>query len=400
MPRSYSLRTLAVAGVLMVASSPDSQADEPDAAEVRVVAFSGDGKLLAVGSGIPETPGAVTLWDVATRKVLWNHQETKGVPAVAFAPDGQTLAIGTYDHCARILNVADGKEKRALGHPREVRAVAFSPDGKRLGTACWDGVIRIWDLLEGTEKVTCQPNKDRLFSLEFSPDGKRLLAASGDEGARLWDAETGKEIRSWSANRSYVRCARFTSDGRWALVGAWDGTVRLWRVDTGTLRAQFGSMGGVEGIAFSPQARTMAIVDTLDKVIHLYDFTLEEPTVQEQERIRSLLVKLDDDSYAVREGAGKELLRIGFLAEQELRKAMVESASVEVRIRARRLRQELLSQSRMVLRGHTDEVTSVAFAPDGMLLASSSKDGTVRLWDCSTGKEVARLQGGDKRDPP
>jgi WD40 repeat protein len=379
-------RTLAASLAVMLLAVPAARGQAPQV--VRAVAFSPDGKLLVVGTGEPKESGTVTLWEVASRQRRWTHTEKAGIPAVAFSPDGQTLAVGTYGTAARLLDVATGKVRATFQHPKEVRAVAFAPDGKGLATACWDRRIRVWDLATGKERVACTGHRDRILTVGFSPDGQYLLSAGGDDGAKLWDAATGAERRSFQ--HYYMPCSHFSPDGRWILTGSYDGTTRLWDAATGAQRARFRGTGGVQQLAYSAAARTLAVCGT-GRELNLFDLTLTDPTAADRARVRALLEKLDDDSYAVREATGEELLRLGFVAEAELRRAAKEAKSAEVRIRARRLRQEMLSRPRATLRGHTDEVYSLAFAPDGKLLASAGRDGTVRLWELPAGKEVARL---------
>jgi WD40 repeat protein len=311
------------------------------------------------------------------------------VPAVAFSPDGKTLALGNYDHTAKLRDTQTGRPIKVFaGHTKLVRAVAFSPDGKTLATGSWDQTVKLWDLATGAERLELKWPVERLFVLSFSPTGQWLLAA--EEYLRIWDAATGKEQRAQGRAGVYVEWAAFADD-HWFLTGDNHGTVRVWSVATGAQRANFGAMAGVRRLAFSPKARRLAVATHFRHDISLYDFTLQAPSAEERERFAALLVKLDDDDYAVREAAGKEVLTLGFIMEPELRRLMKDAPSAEVRIRSRRLRKELLNKPQATLDGHTADVESLAFSPDGRLLASCSMDGTIRLWNVSEHKEVARL---------
>jgi WD40 repeat protein len=121
---------------------------------IRSVAYAPGGKLLATGS----EDGTVKLWDAATgqeRETLTGHNGK--VFAVAFAPDGKLLASGGGDwaHPAppgrpgevKLWDVDSGKELLSLSEPGNVVfAVAFSPEGKTLATANYDATAKLWDV--------------------------------------------------------------------------------------------------------------------------------------------------------------------------------------------------------------------------------------------------------------
>lgn len=123
----------------------------------RTVAFSPDGRLLAIAS----TPAQI--WDARTgteRLTLSPHgpgSSERLCHDVAFSPDGRFLAAAYKDHAARIWDTRTGTELLKLTHGHEVRAVAFSPDGRWLATGDgqWQttmrrgpGTIHVWQLKE------------------------------------------------------------------------------------------------------------------------------------------------------------------------------------------------------------------------------------------------------------
>src|SRR5262249_4521073 len=115
------------------------QAGPPPA---RGLAASADGKLLAVVSGAPGHPGAVVVWDLATKKVRTRIETTTGARCVALSADGALVAVGGEKE-AGVYAVADGATRGVCpGHTGPVTAVAFGPGGKDLYTASEDGTAR------------------------------------------------------------------------------------------------------------------------------------------------------------------------------------------------------------------------------------------------------------------
>ena len=356
----------------------------------RAVAYSMDGKLLAIGYGTKEIAGGLLIWDLDEGKTVLNSRHDRGVSSVAFSPDGRLVAFANYDRAPQVLEIASSQIVATLAENRR-GPLAFSPDGKTLVTGCMDKSIPLWDVKSRADRQVLSGAKDRTYgSFVFSSDGSLLLTPCGSVGVYLWDLRTGEPKHILQHGSSFTRSALFSPDGRWIVTGGWDGTIRLWDAAGGEPRARLGSFGGVDALAYAAESRLLAVCAG-GKDVQLFHLPFDSPSADQLAQVRTLLSRFEDDQYATREAASAELVKLGFIAEAELKRAMAESPSAEVRIRARRARQAILRSSQGGLSGHEGKVACAVFSASGKLMASGSDDGTVRLWDVATRAEVARI---------
>jgi WD40 repeat protein len=169
----------------------------------RALTFSPDGKTLAAGS----TDDLGRLWDVESGKLtaqLKGH--TSWVKALIFTPDGKTLITGGADKVVKVWDVESGKVRDTFPGQKveplmEALSVALAPDGKTIAWGTYKfgdaknvgfqapaiGLIKIWDMEAKKERDTLKGHTGAVWSVVFSKNGKLLATASDDKTIRLWD---------------------------------------------------------------------------------------------------------------------------------------------------------------------------------------------------------------------
>lgn len=398
------------------------------------LAYSPDGQRVAAGC----SSGLVLVWDVATGQSAWTRKERElEAMSVAFSPDGKSLAAGYGGYSGaqfgrvKVWDVASGEELKAFAGPKGgVNKLAFHPDGKRLAVAGSE-VVEVWNLESARKVMELKGHRNWVYGLAYSPDGKWLASGGWDNTVKLRDAETGTAGLTFHAHEGFVLSLAFSPDGRSLATTGEDRSVRLWEVPSGRRLATFpGHSDFVQAVAFRPDGREIA-TGSLDGSIRFWDLRTSRPVVIEHSgRVSTIALRrdgrrvitgfgtdlkvwdpftgdLDSTAAGIRFEAlpkdfvpsnggntlaspdGKLIAQaIGYLGWSSMPSRSKEYSSSSVTIRDSRTGGLVHT-----LTGHSAQVTSIGFSPDGRRLATASFDRTVKLWDMQTGKEVFTLLG-------
>jgi WD40 repeat protein len=288
----------------------------PDLDSPNAVAFSPDGRTLTTSN----RENTVRIWDIAAGKeilrsfvtkqpilteaisahgnavavagdrkadvLLWQRHQPdrprvlkrlpRGAMALAFAPDGKTLASSDDGAGVRLWDVASGRLARSLvaGDSQvHVRGLAFSRDGKTLAAftdLSGKSAIVLWAPATGRELRRLDMAWERGDEVAFSADG-RLVAAAVRSGVRVWHVQSGQEIGEQApGHRGAVGAMAIAPRGDVIATAGDDFTVRLWETGTGRQRLLLSHGAWVRAVALSPDGKRLAS-SSLDDTVRLWD---------------------------------------------------------------------------------------------------------------------------------
>jgi WD40 repeat protein len=365
-----------------------------DPTETYALAFSPDGKLLATGSGF----GSIHLWETATGKELRQCQDYRAhVVALAFSPDGSMLASRAklHDCTARLWEVASGKERVPLtvGHVGPVVSVSFSPDGKSLVSGGRDGLVGFWNAQTGQERRPLLRAGDFQALATPSPDGKTVLTVGNHFVLKspshplhgyittptlvcVWDRATGQKLRQFEGPAGFPQSLALSADGKFLALTLWD-KVCLLEVTTGKVMREFTDFG-FGCAAFSPDGKTLAV-------------RLGEDNRQFKSIVQFHAIATGKDLGSFKAHQVNHISCLAYSPDgQTLAVGGIVNSSVNFKptIRLWRLQGDKRGWKEAgTLLGHEGKIWGLAFSPDGKTVASTSEDGTLRLWEVATGKE-------------
>jgi TonB family protein len=209
----------------------------------------------------------VTLWDAGPAGRAATLRAHKSfVYAVAFSPDGKTLASAGGDRLVKLWEAGTGRELNALGvHHASIESLAFSPDGRTLASGDHFGYIRLWEYGAGRALRLLNQEGPAASHLAFSADGK-LLASGGDERGFVWDVANGRRLSAFGVKRFILSSLALSPDGlKVAAAGCIPPrflnrkcSVRLWDASTGRELHSFGVPSELEALAFSRDGKLLA----------------------------------------------------------------------------------------------------------------------------------------------
>ena len=373
---------------------------------VRSLAFSSDGQLLASGSD----DKTVILWNLrqtdAKPSVLRGHEEA--VTSVALSPDGQVLATGSRDNTVRLWNLLepDAPPATVFSQSLPVRSVAFSPDGRMLAAGGDGKTVRLWDLHQpGAEPIELFGHLDHVNSVAFSPDGQSLASGSDDKTVGLFELSAPSAAPLMLRQEEAVSSVAFSPNGDTLASASMSRFLRVHDVNLWTLHQSeakpvalsFPKGGGIYSVTFSPDGQMLATGEERLGGVQLWNMAQpgSKPTLISEAPGYSLSFSPDGHMLAA---AGYKQIQVWNLRQLETKPVVLEghenyvtsvafgpdghsiaSGSKDNTVRLWKLGQS--NTAPIILHGHEKPVTSLAFAPNGHTIASGSEDNTVRLWD-------------------
>ena len=258
------------------------------------------------------------------------------------------------------------ERRRFQSQASSLAFASFSPDSQTIVTATDDNYIKLWQT-NGTLQATLTGHTDKVRRAIFNPAGEIIVSASDDKTIKIWK-KNGKLLHDLKGHSGKITSVCLSPDGKIIVSASADGTVKLWNINGEELSSFNVERGWITSASFSPDGQRIAAAGT-DGTVKLWSLRKVVEKLQKQQSIEA---STDIKLLRTLQMESDKIMSVAFSPDG----AMLATASAGGNARIWSKDGKPLS----ILK-HTSGLTNISFSPDSQMLLSASTDKMVRLWN-------------------